>query len=144
MLVYPILILNIYSTNIFFRLGKMIGMVQSWTSFILSSQSWEIGSSPTGSAGRMKLSCVVPTSIIFIWPIYTSWRRNQCEHCQFATVWWNAIILLKKKIYMFDKRNVEESFRYHPTLILFYCKIHCDNIFVWNRHRGQLESRQCL
>ena len=58
-LVYPIMILNIASANIFFPLGKMIGMV--W-----SSQSWEIGSPPTGGAGRMKLSCVVPASVIHI------------------------------------------------------------------------------
>ena len=51
---YPIMILNIVSTNISFPLGKMIGMVRSRTSFILSSQSWEIGSPPTGGAGRMK------------------------------------------------------------------------------------------
>ena len=48
-LVYPIMILNIVSTN-----AKMIGMMRSLTSFILSSQSWEIGSPPTGGAGRMK------------------------------------------------------------------------------------------
>ena len=44
-------------------LGNMIGMVQLRRSFILSSQSWEIGSPPTGGAGRMKLSCVVPASV---------------------------------------------------------------------------------
>ena len=54
-LVYPIVILNIVSANIFFPLGKMIGMVRSRTSFILSIQSWEIGSPPTGGAGWMKL-----------------------------------------------------------------------------------------
>ena len=48
-LVYPIMILNIVSTNISFPLGKMTGM-----DFILSSQFWEIGSPPTGGAGRMK------------------------------------------------------------------------------------------
>ena len=53
-------------TNIFFPLGKMIGMVRLRTSFILSSQSWEIDSPPTGGAGRMKLSCVVPASVIYI------------------------------------------------------------------------------
>ena len=53
-LVYPIMILNIVSTNIYFPLGKMIGTVRSRTSFILSSQSWEIGSPPTGGAGSMK------------------------------------------------------------------------------------------
>ena len=31
-----------------------------------SSQTWEIGSPPTGGAGRMKLSCVMPTSVIHI------------------------------------------------------------------------------
>ena len=47
--------------NIFLPLGKMIGMVRSRTSFILSSRFWEIGSPPTGGAGRMKLFCVVPS-----------------------------------------------------------------------------------
>ena len=65
-LVYPIMILNIVSTYIFFPLGKMIGMVRSRTSFILSSQSWEIGSSPTDGVGRMRLFCVVPASVIHI------------------------------------------------------------------------------
>ena len=46
--VYPIMILNIVSTDIFSALGKIIGMVRLRTSFILSSQSWEIGSPPTG------------------------------------------------------------------------------------------------
>ena len=50
----PIMILNIVSTSISFPLAKMTGMVRSRTSFILSSQSWEIGSPSTGGAGRMK------------------------------------------------------------------------------------------
>ena len=54
-------------------LGKMIGMVRLRTSFILSSQSWEIGSPPTGGAGRMKLSCVVPASVIHIWSSTSVW-----------------------------------------------------------------------
>ena len=65
-LVYPIPLLNIVSVNIFFPLGKMMGMVRLRTNFILSSWSWEIGSPPTGGAGRMKLSCVVPVSVILI------------------------------------------------------------------------------
>ena len=52
----------------FVPLGKAIGTVRSRTSFILSSQSWEIGRPPTGGAGRMKLSCVVPASVIHIDP----------------------------------------------------------------------------
>ena len=51
-LAYPILILN---NIIFFPCGKMNGMVRSRTSFILASRSEEIGSSPTGSAGRIML-----------------------------------------------------------------------------------------
>ena len=66
MLVYPTLILNCILTNIFFPLGKVIGMVRSRTSFILSSRSWEIGSPLTGGAGRMKYACVVPASVIHI------------------------------------------------------------------------------
>ena len=46
-----------------FPLGKMIGMVWLRTSFILSSRSWDIGSLLTGSAGRMKLSCVMPALV---------------------------------------------------------------------------------
>ena len=56
-LVCPILILNIVSTSIFSPLGKVIGVVRLQTSFILSSWSWD--SSPTGCAGRIKLSSVV-------------------------------------------------------------------------------------
>ena len=33
---------------------------------ILSSRSWEIGSPPIGSAGKMNLSCVMPASVIHI------------------------------------------------------------------------------
>ena len=43
-LVYLIIIVIIVSANIFFPRGKMIGMVRSRTRFILSSQSWAIGS----------------------------------------------------------------------------------------------------
>ena len=110
-LVYPIVILNILSANIFFPLGKMIGTVRSWTSFILSSQSWEIGSPPTGGAGRMNLSCVVPVSVIHIWPIHISWgkilhlsMRTVSVFWQFATFWGSAIILLEKgKIYLVEE-----------------------------------------
>ena len=67
-LVYNIMILNIVSINIYyFHLARWLewcGKVS--TSFILSSWSWEIGSPPIGGAERMKLSCVVPTSVIRI------------------------------------------------------------------------------
>ena len=50
----------------FVSLGNIIGMVRLRTSFILSIWSWEIGSPPTGSAGRMKLSYIMPASVIDI------------------------------------------------------------------------------
>ena len=56
-LMYPILILNTILTNIFFPHDKIIGMVRSRTSFILSSRCWEVGSPPTGGAGR--INCLV-------------------------------------------------------------------------------------
>ena len=40
--------------------NSLIGMVRLRTIFILSSRFWEIGRPPTGGAGGMKLSCVVP------------------------------------------------------------------------------------
>ena len=72
-LVYSVLILL---TNIFFPFGKIIGMVRSRISFILSSQSWEIGSTLTGGAGRMKLSCVVPASVMHIRSIHLEERSS--------------------------------------------------------------------
>ena len=65
-LVYPVMILNMVSHNILFPLGKIIRMMRSRTRFILSSQSWEIGSPPTGGAGRINLYFVVPASVIHI------------------------------------------------------------------------------
>ena len=88
-----------------------ISMTSLWVqSVILSSQSWEIGS-PPGGAGRMKQSCVVPTSVIHIWPIHISWGKilHLCVSTvsvfwQFATFWWSAIILLEKgKIYLVEE-----------------------------------------
>ena len=63
-LVYPVLMLNTILTNILFPHGKINGVVRSRTRFILSSRSWETGSHPTGCAGRMKLSYVVPLTHI--------------------------------------------------------------------------------
>ena len=111
-LVYPNMILNIVAANIFFPLGKIVGMVWLQTSFILSSQSWEIDRPPTGSAGRMKLSCVIPELVIHIWPIHIS--PPLCEHCQciltvcYILVEWNHFSQERKDI--FGRRDVVESF----------------------------------
>ena len=81
------------SADIFFPLGKMIGMVQYQTSFILSSLSWKIGSPLTEGAGRMKLS----------WS-YTPYPFIYLED-------------------IFGRREVIESFRFHHTLILIFLKV---------------------
>ena len=76
----------------------------------------EIGRPPTDSAGRMKLSCVVPESVIHIWPIHTSWRKILL--LSILTV---RHILVKCKHFaqerknIFGRRDVVESFR-SPTL----------------------------
>ena len=53
---------------------------------------------PTGGAGRLELSCVVPASVVHIWPIHISWGK--IIHLsvsaigvfwQFTTFWWSAI-----------------------------------------------------
>ena len=64
--VCPVQIFKHVSTSIFFPLRKVTGMVRLRTSFILSSQPWDIGSPLTGGAGRKKISCVVPASVILI------------------------------------------------------------------------------
>ena len=71
-LVYQTLILNAILTKMLFPLVKMIGMVWSQTSFILSSKYLDISSPTTGSEERMKLSCVLPASVIYIASIHTS------------------------------------------------------------------------
>ena len=84
-LVYPIMILNTILTNILFPLDKMIGMVQSRTSFILSSRSGEIGSPHTGGAGRMVIvlcrARIGQTHLIHLY-ILKKDPPPQCEHCQ--------------------------------------------------------------
>ena len=36
--------------------------------------------------------------------------------------WFVSLILLEKKKDIFNKRNLVQSFRFHPTLIVFYLK----------------------
>ena len=59
---------------------------------IPSSRSWEIVSLPTCSSGRMKVSCVVPTSGIHIWPIYLSWRKILNLSVSSVSVFWQLSI----------------------------------------------------
>ena len=96
-LVYTILILNIMLGNIFFPLGKTIEMVRLRTIFILSSQSWEIGS-PTGSAARMKLSCPILATVIYI---LKKDPPPQCELCQCIQEMWPTYTCLFVVVFFF-------------------------------------------
>ena len=106
----------------------MIGMVRSETSFVQSSWAWEIGSHPTGGAGRMKLSCVEPASVTHLTHSYIL-RKDpppQCDHCQCILTVRHILVecnnFAAKRMDVFGKRNVMESFRFHPTLILLLFK----------------------
>ena len=89
-LVYPTLILtiqltNIYLIHIYFPLGKMIGMVRSWTSFILSSQSWEILQSSYRRCRKDEVVlCRARIGHTYMTHSYILKKDPppQCEHCQ--------------------------------------------------------------
>ena len=118
-------IVNI-SANVFFPLGKMIGMVWLRTSFILPSRSWEIGSSLTSSARRMELSCVVHTSVVHIWHIHTSWRKilhlsvsTVSTFWQLVTFWWSVVKLLKQGQLYLEEEMSWNHLDSNPHL--YYC-----------------------
>ena len=102
-------VLNIKSTSMFFLLGEMIRMMRLRTSFILLIPSWEIGSPLTGSAYKMKCSCVVSAlnDHAYLTHSYIL-KRDLPPQCIF-TFWWSAIILLKQG---------QHILRFHPTLII--------------------------
>ena len=97
--------------------------------FILSSQSWEVGSPPTGGAGRLELSCVVHTHLTHSHTLRKD-HPSECERCWcLLTVRHILVECNQEWKVIFGRRDVVESFRFHPTLILlvlkqikFYCK----------------------
>ena len=124
-LVYPIMILNIVSTNISFPLGKMIGMVRSRTSVILSSQSCEIGSPPTGGAVVLCRARIGHTHLTHSY-ILKKDPPPLCEHCQYILTVRQILVecnhFAQERKYIFGRRDVVESFRFHPTLIVLFLK----------------------
>ena len=119
-LVYPIVILNIVSANMFFPLGTMIGMVRSRTSFILSSQSYRRCRTDEVVLYRARIGHTHLTHSYIL-------RKDpppQCEHCQciltvrHILVECNHFARERKNIY--GRRDVVESLRFHPTLIVIF------------------------
>ena len=121
---YPILILNTLLTNMFFLLGKMVGMVWFQTSFILSSRS----SYKRCRKDEVVLcrACIGLTHLTHSY-ILNKYPPPWCEHCQcilticHILVECNHFAEKKGKIYLV-KTNMVKSFRFHPTLILLYFK----------------------
>ena len=132
--------LNTILISIFFPLGKMIGVVRSQISFIMSSLSCEIGSPSIGGVGRMKLFCAVPASVILICP-YSYILKHQCIlTVRHILVEYNHFAQEKEDI--FGRRDEVESFRFHPTLILFFkdCLFYTKFYFVYNCDKRILRS----
>ena len=120
---YPTQILNTLLTNIFFLLGKMVGMVWLQTSFILSSRS---------SYRRCRKDEVVlcrarigHTHLTHSY-ILRKAPPPQCEHCQCILTVHHILVecnhFAQERKDIFGRRDVVESFRFHPTLILLYFK----------------------
>ena len=125
-LVYPIMILNIVSTNISFPLGKMTGMVQSRTSFILSSQSWQ--SSYRRCRKDEVVLCRARIGHTHLTHSYIL-RKDPpplCEHCQCILTVHHILVecnhFAQERKDIFGRRDVVESFRFHPTLIVLFLK----------------------
>ena len=150
-LVYPTLILYTILTNILFPLGKMIGMVRSLTSFILSSQSWEI-SSPPGCRQEeivLRRARIGHTHLTHSY-ILKKDPPPQCEQCQSILTVHHILVecshfAKKKEEDIFGKRNVLESFSFHLTLNIFYLKEFYNklNLCICNEE-NLLSSFYCL
>ena len=131
---YLTLNFNIVSTNIFFPLGKMIGIVRLWIIFILSSQSWEIGS-PFYRWCRKDEVVLCPAHIGLrnLTHLYVL-RKDSPQSVsavsvlwQFATFWWSAIIWPKQgRLYLVEETwwNQLDSIT-HFSLILKTMPVSC-------------------
>ena len=113
------------NNSIFHPLGKIIGMR---TSFILSIRSWEIGGPLTSGAGRMKLSRVIPISVIHI--IYLEERSSnslmECSHLDQAR-----------------KGRKEENVLFNDTLNTFYLWLYGVTHMVKDHSDSKREETRC-
>ena len=95
----------------------------------LSSRSWEIGSSPTRQCRKDEVVlCRARIGHTHLTHSYTlnKYSLPRCEHCQCILTVQHILVecnhFAEKRTDVFGKRNVMESFRFHPTLILLYIK----------------------
>ena len=123
-LVYPIMILNIASTNISSPLGKMIGTVRSWTSFILSK--WQ--SSYRRCRKDEVVLCRARIGHTHLTHSYILKKDPPplCEHCQCNLTVRHILVecnhFTQERKDIFGRRDVVESFRFQPTLIVLFLK----------------------
>ena len=117
MLVYPIMIWNIVLDNIFFPLGKMIGMVRSRISFCHSVLGdWQ--NEVILCRGRIGHTHLTHSYIL---------RKDpppQCEHCQCILTVHHIFVdcnhLAQVREDIFGRRDVVKSFRFHPKLVISF------------------------
>ena len=97
------------------------------TSFIPSSLSWEIGNHLTGGAGRMKVACIGHTHLTHSCILIND-HPIQCEDCQCIATVLHILVacnhLAQTWKDIFGRRDVLESFRFHPTFVLL-CSRKC-------------------
>ena len=96
--------------------------MRSWSSFILSSQAWEIGRKDEGVLCRARIGHKYLTHSYIL-------RKDPpplCEHCQCILTVHQILVecndFARERKYIFDRRDVVESFRFHTTVIVLFLK----------------------
>ena len=96
--------------------------MRSWSSFILSSQAWEIGRKDEGVLCRARIGHKYLTHSYIL-------RKDPpplCEHCQCILTVRQILVecnhFARERKDIFDRRDVVESFRFHPTVIVLFLK----------------------
>ena len=130
-------ILNFTLTNMSCLTGRMNGTTWERTSFLLWSQSWEIGGPATDSPGGMRLSSVTPLLVMPSWCIVLFWLRTVCISVSTAKCIPTLHHILVRCPHLQPYRDNEygndgvvESFWFYPQLIInlfgetgFYTKL---------------------
>ena len=95
-------------------------------SLLLSSWSWETGSSVIGDAGRIKLSCLRLSCTLDPFTVFEERAPPQYEHCQCILSVHNILVecnhLAETRKYIVGRRHVMQSFRIHPNSLGLFLK----------------------
>ena len=101
--------------NLAFHLARWLERCGHEQAFILSSQSWEIGSPPTGGHTHLTHSYILKKD-----------PPPLCEDCQCNLTVRHILVecnnFAQERKDIFGRRDVVESFRFHPTLIVLFLK----------------------